>query len=244
MDLLARVEALSGRPVEFRPDSNLSLRATLQMARHGAPAHLLRYRPSNEPLDYWTSYQAGYALRLFGLRPSERMDLSATGAAESQVETLLRTGQPLVEADLAILPRFTQLTAHWALMSLRSFPVGLRIDEWLASEYRELRELQLAGIDAIQRENVQLLSRGSGNLLVPTTLLGMVAACALGADRIRGTESYAIPYRAAGVLDHGRELLALFDAIPAGPAYDCELTDAWASVTGMRDWYRWIPYEI
>ena len=52
MGILQRVETLSGRPVEFKPDSSLTLRATLQLARNGAPAHVLRYRPSNEPLDY------------------------------------------------------------------------------------------------------------------------------------------------------------------------------------------------
>lgn len=53
MGILDRVEALSGRPVEFQPDSSLALRATLQMARNGAATHVLRYRPSNDPIDYW-----------------------------------------------------------------------------------------------------------------------------------------------------------------------------------------------
>ena len=244
LELLKRVEALSGRPIEFRPDSSLSLRATLQMARHGAPAHLLRYRATNEPLDYWVAYQAGYALRLFELPADERMDLRGTGEAERQVDALLRTGQPLDDADREALPRYKQIVAHWALMNLRSFPLGLRIDQWLTSEHPELRELQLAGIDAIQQENLQVLSRRLGNLSVPTTLLGPVAACALVADRIRRTESYAIPYRAAGVLDHGRELLAIFDDTPADAAHDRQLIDAWGKATGTQDWYSWIPYEL
>ena len=109
LELLKRVEALSGRPIEFRPDSSLSLRATLQMARHGAPAHLLRYRATNEPLDYWVAYQAGYALRLFELPADERMDLRGTGEAERQVEALLRAGQPLDAADREALPRYMQI---------------------------------------------------------------------------------------------------------------------------------------
>lgn len=244
MGILSRVEALSGRPVEFCPDSSLALRATLQMARHGAPAHVLRYRATNEPLDYWVAYQAGYALRMFALPAADRFDLRGTDEAERQVEALLSTGQPLDEADRMVLPRYKQIVAKWALMNLRSFPIGLRIDQELASEHPELHELQLAGIDAIQQENLQVLSRRLGSLAVPTTLLGPVAACALVADRIRGTESYAIPYRAAGVLDHGRELLAIFDATPADAAHDRQLIDAWGKATGMQDWYSWIPYEL
>jgi hypothetical protein len=52
MGMLQTIETLSGRPVEFKPESSLSLRATLQLARNGTPAHVLRYRPSNDPLDY------------------------------------------------------------------------------------------------------------------------------------------------------------------------------------------------
>jgi hypothetical protein len=44
MGMLQTIETLSGRPVEFKPDSSLSLRATLQLARNGAHAHMLRYR--------------------------------------------------------------------------------------------------------------------------------------------------------------------------------------------------------
>ena len=51
------------------------------------------------------AYQAGYALRLFELPTDERMDLRGTGEAERQVETLLRTGQPLDAADREALPR-------------------------------------------------------------------------------------------------------------------------------------------
>ena len=50
--MLQRIEALSGRPVEFKPDAALTLRATLQLARNGAASHVLRYRPTSEPLPY------------------------------------------------------------------------------------------------------------------------------------------------------------------------------------------------
>ena len=84
MGIVQRIETLSGRPVEFKPDSALTLRATLQLARSGAPAHVLRYRPTNEPLDYWVAYQAGYLLRLLELPPAERFDFAGTGIAPGQ----------------------------------------------------------------------------------------------------------------------------------------------------------------
>ncbi len=241
--ILERVEALSGRPIEFKPDSSLTLRATLQIARNGAPAHVLRYRPSNEPLDYWVAYQAGYALRLFVLPTGQRFDFAGTGAAAGEVETLMRTGQPLTEGDKATLPQFAQMTAHWALLNLRSFAIGIRIDQWLADEHPELGDLQVAGMDYLQQDSLQLLSKRFGSLSVPVTLLAPVAACALYADRLLGKSVYAIPYRAAGVLDGGQQLLDILDSLPADPSFDRKLVDSWAAAVGMTGWFAWIPYK-
>ncbi|WP_144264436.1 hypothetical protein [Polaromonas sp. C04] len=244
MEILKRVETLSGCPVEFKPDSSLSLRATLQMAREGAPAHVLRYRPSNDPIDYWVAYQAGYALRLFDLPPNERFNFTGTGEGAEQVEALLATGQPLSEADKAVLPEFAKVTLQWALLNLRSYAIGMRIDQWIAREHPSLREMQVAGVDSLQQENLQLLSKRVGRLSVPVPLLAPVAACALFADRLLGTSVYAIPYRAAGALEPGTELLRISDTIGSDRRNDRELVDAWASSIGMTGWYTWTPYKL
>ena len=243
MGILQRVETLSGRPVEFKPDSSLTLRATLQLARNGAPTHVLHYRPSNEPLDYWVAYQAGFLLRLLELPPDERFDFAATGAATGQVEELLTTGQPLNAGDKACAPQFAQMTAHWAMLNLRSYAIGMRIDQWLASDFPELRELQAAGVDAMQQENLLLLSKRIGSLSIPVPLLAPVAAYALFADRLLGRAGHAIPYRAAGVLDLGAELLAISDSASPDAVHDRDLVDAWAAAIGMTGWYAWIPYK-
>jgi hypothetical protein len=243
LGMLQRIEALSGRPVEFKPDSSLTLRATLQLARNGAPSHVLRYRPTNEPLDYWVAYQAGYLLRLLELPPAERFDFAGTGTAPSQVEELLSTGQPQADGDRSTLEQFAEMTAHWALLNLRSYAIGMRIDQWLAEDHPELRSLQSAGIDSMQQENLQLLSRRMGRMSIPVPLLGPVAAYALFSDRLLGQTSYAIPYRAAGDLELGAELLAILDKLPVEPARDRDLVDAWAAAIGMTGWYAWIPYK-
>jgi hypothetical protein len=50
--VLRQVEDLSGKPVEFVADDELPVMATMQIARRGAPCHLLRYRPGVGPIDY------------------------------------------------------------------------------------------------------------------------------------------------------------------------------------------------
>jgi hypothetical protein len=77
MGILSRVESLSGRPVEFKPDSSLTLRATLQTGQKRGSGPRAALPPTNEPLDYWVAYQAGYLLRLLELPADERFDLPA-----------------------------------------------------------------------------------------------------------------------------------------------------------------------
>ena len=243
MCILERVQALSGRPVEFQPDSSLKVRATLQMARNGAPSHVLRYRPSNDPIDYWVAYQAGYALRLFSLPPDQRFDFVGTGRGEAQLNSLLTVGQPLTDTDRANLPRFAEVTLHWALLNLRSFAIGMRVDQWIADAYPVLHSNQAAGMDELQQENLRVISYRVGNLSIPVPLLAPVAAYAKFADRLRGTAVYSIPYRAAGVLGAGAELLEISDSLESGPASDCALVDAWAAAIGMTGWFAWQPYR-
>jgi hypothetical protein len=156
---------------------------------------------------------------------------------------LLATGQPLTDGDRSTLAQYAQMTAHWALMNLRSYAIGMRIDQCLADEHPDLQALQADGIHAMQQENLKLLSKRLGTQSIPVPLLAPVAAYALLADRLLGKTGYAISYRAAGVLDLGAELLPINDATPDDAGHDRQLVDAWAQAIGMSGWYAWIPYK-
>ncbi len=242
--ILERVEEITGKSIQFLRDDNLKLLSTIQMARNGADYHVLRYRPSNDPIDYFVAFQAGFILRLFENEPTRRFDFGPTEVASKQVEILLSAGQALGSADRQMLPQFANFVSQWALLNLRSLPIGMRIDRWIATEYPELKELQKSGIAIQQQQNIDVLAYKIGKLTVPVSLLGANAAYALFADRITGTESFSIPYEAAGLLNHGRELLQVWDEIPSDAINDCQLVDSWASKLGMNDWYAWIPYKL
>ena len=241
--ILKRVEEQTGKSIQFLRDEKLSLLATLQMARNGADFHVLRYRPSNEPLDYMVAFQAGFVLRLFDNEPGQRFDFAPSPTAGQYVEPLLAAGQALGATDKKALPEFAKFVAKWALMNLRSLPIGMRIDRWIATEYPELKELQLTSIGLQQQQNVDLLSYRLGKLTIPTPLMGAIAAYAVFADRMADVGTFAIPYEAAGVLGQGRELLSVWDELPADAKRDCQLVDSWAAKIGMSNWYTWIPYR-
>ncbi|MCW5640972.1 MAG: DUF1772 domain-containing protein [Rhodoferax sp.] len=224
-------------------DEGLTLLATLQMARNGAEFHVLRYQPTNEPLDYVIAYQAGFLLRLFENLPNRRFDFCPSPEAGRRVEPIIATAQALAPSDKEMLPEFSKFVAQWALMNLRSLPIGMRIDQWIASDYPELRELQEASIARQQQQNADLLSFRRGKLTIPIPLMGSIAAYALFAERLSGQGAYTVPYGAAGVLTQGEQLMALWDSVPADAQHDCELVDRWAAAAGLTGWYNWVPYR-
>jgi hypothetical protein len=242
-DILKRVEVETGKPVQFMRDEKLPLLATMQMARHGADFHVLRYQPTDEPLDYLVVYQAGFVLRLFANAPDQRFDFVPAGDAGRRVEPLVSASANLGDADRQMLPDFAKFVAQWALMNVRSYPIGMRIDQWIATELPELRELQSASLAEQQQQNAGLLSFKRGRLTIPMALMGSVAAYALFVDRLAGGGTYAVPYEASGLLTRAEELLAVWDSVSSEPAHDRVLVDRWAAADGLAGWYTWTPYR-
>lgn len=241
--ILERVEEKTGKSIQFLRDDKLSVLSTLQMARNGAEFHILRYKPSDEPLDYFVAFQAGFVLRLFDNEPDMRFDFSPNPQASKQIGVLASAGQSLSPQDLKAVPEFSKAVAQWALMNLRSLPIGMRIDRWIATQYPELKDLQKTGIAVQQQQNMDVLAYRMGKLTVPTTLLGPNAAYALFADRLLGSESFRIPYEAMGLLAHGKELMHIWDETSPDATHDCQLVDRWANACGMTDWYDWLLYS-
>jgi hypothetical protein len=244
--VLREVETLSGKPVEFVADDELPVMATMQIARRGAPCHLLRYRPGGGPLDYLVVHQAGYVLRLFANEPSQRFDFSAEPKASLGVEAMIAAGREPDDDDRSLLPGFAAAVSRWALMTLRSMPVSMRVDAWIATGMPELAAMQREGIARQLQENLDVLGQRVGRLAVPPQLLALNAAYALFADRLAGSSTAAIPYEAAGLLEGGARLLDVWDDTPADPAHDRELVDRWAQAIGIGagegGWYRWAPF--
>ena len=91
--ILKKVEDLSGKSIQFMRDDSLQLLSTLQIARNGAEFHVLRYQPSDKPIDYLVAYQAGFALRMFENPPEQRFDFVSTDEAATGASELIKTGQ-------------------------------------------------------------------------------------------------------------------------------------------------------
>lgn len=241
--LIERLESLSGRSVEFVRRDDLPVLATLQIARDGATVHFLHYRPDKGPIDYLVCQQVGIVIRFFQLPDDERMDFSSDGRGAKVLVEMLSASSNLSKNDKEMLPPFAKMLNEWALMQIRSIPVGMRVDAWLHASFPALRELIAQGLAVQQQMNADILGKRVGNLAVPPIQLAPAAAYALFTDRLLGTSRYAIPFEAAGALSDGKSLVRLFDTIQDDPSHDRQLADAWAQHLGMVGWYEWTRYK-
>jgi hypothetical protein len=241
-NIVAQLELLSNRPVEFMRVDSLPVLASMKIARNGASYYILQYRPSNNPLDYYIAQLVGVVLRMFEQPASQRFDFSSDGSGEKILESNIKASANLSSKDMELLPMFVKSVHQWALMQLRSIPIGMRVDSWLFENFPNMRETIKNGLAEQQQMNAEMLGMQVGSLTPPSNQFAPATAYALFTDRLIGT-NYTIPFKAAGTLEDGTALLEIFDQMQHSSAYDIQLVSAWAKQLGMRDWYQWIPYQ-
>ena len=165
--IVDQVEQITERPIRFAEDAALAVIANLRIARSGAQEHVLTLRPGGESLDYVVAYQCGYVLRLYETPPDQRFDFAASPSdAADRMAPLLKA--MLASGDAAPdLPAVAERMSHWLLLTLRSLPVGLRIDRWIYDTYPALREQQAASLTRQQEENAGHIRWRAGKVRFP-----------------------------------------------------------------------------
>ncbi|MBK7780591.1 MAG: hypothetical protein IPJ58_07335 [Ardenticatenia bacterium] len=150
---------------------------------------------------------------------------------------------PLAGLPAAQLPAFADRLLMGLGMQLRSMPVELRINAWLAERFPELREVQAVMVRRQLQENARALdTRASVPGKVFRASIAMNAATALYWAGVLQDDALAAPYRQAGYLIDGRSLLKTWHTMDAAPEADRALIDAWATALNVRRWFQWLPY--
>jgi hypothetical protein len=248
--VIERVESVSGCAVVVSEDASLKTLSASRIARGENRIHAISFNPSavSEP-DYLICYQCGFILRLFAVPPAQRVDLASTAEGRQVVSRLLNA--PDGPGKKMKLPPETVEVLRDQLFDglmtqLRSIPVGFRVDSWIMREFPELAPLQREMVMRQVKDNLGALSPDLKKIApkkVYQTNVSMNAAFAEFWARRFSDPSFSLPYKAAGFLKTGQELLAFLDEIPDDPSADRELIDAWMERLSLHGWYQWVPYQ-
>jgi hypothetical protein len=241
-ELIAEAESASGRPVQVIYEAELPTSASVRFARDGASHHVVMVQPG-PAADYFIANQVGFITRLYALAPEARADFVVLATrADSAAADLVARQLPQWSADDAGARRAMRGIVDWVLLNVRSVPVGMRIDQRIFRDYPGLRDALLAGVQSQNDGNFGAITSLRQQLPgLPARHFAPAAAYAIFADRLLGGANLTLPYEAMGLLQPGRELMRHYDSIPANPASDRAVIDAWAADTGVADLYRWEP---
>jgi hypothetical protein len=241
--IIEEVERLTMRPVQIQEDPSLKVLASIQVARDDAPLHLVRYRPAGvTPPDYLIAYQCGFVIRLYEAPPEKRFDYGPSEDGHHKLNQLL--------ADAKYSPAVRGMGDHLLeglVTQMRSIAVGLRVDDWILASYPELRELQVAATRAQLDQNVRVIPLGAKGVLpakVWKANITMNAAFAAFWARKWTEPALTVPYKAAGLLDGGLDLLKILDTASADPAHDPDLVERWSIALGLKGWYSLQPHRL
>jgi hypothetical protein len=248
--VLRLVETRSDIPVHVEPDQNLpgTLLARVEMARGQPALHRVSYRPdSSARPDYLICHQAGFILRMFDTPPEKRFDFVASPEANAAVEQLVNAHPVAKTLPPEAVPRFCQILADGLLNHLRSIPVGMRVDRWLASEFPALADLQQASVLRQVQDSVQTL-RPEHRQTAPQKIYDATQAISAAyaifwASRLNKAQ-LSLPFKATGYFQAGQGLLSIWESTPDAPENDRIVVDAWADTLGVTGWYQWVPYSV
>jgi hypothetical protein len=231
---LHELEELGEAPVVLYEDARLPNLAKIQIASSGRPVHVLSYNPSAAPvLPYLVCFECGIAKRALLTPPDERFNVASTSETYSRIEKLVRQKKTIPPHAVST---YARMITDGLGTQLRSMPIGVRVDRALYRDHAELHEQQKAAAERSMKENVGCLQpsiRASAPELIVQASAAMNAAFALTWSQLWGEDDHIVPYRLAGFLERGEELLDALDAIPESAAFDRELVVKWATLLSV-----------
>lgn len=253
--IITLTEAVSAKRVLVQETPSLPTFASVRIARHGAPAHVIQWRAiDGDPPDYLIAFQCGYVIRKFSAPADERYDIAPSATGREAVERLVREAgsterlPPPVTSEVhnidSAISTFSKQLLDGLIIHLLSIPIGLRIAEWLRTEYPDvipMQDRQVVREAAIhQQSNAPAVRR-----VVPKTIfdatLTISAAYAVFWSQLAAIDGLVEGY--APFLAEGRALVELTKSISSDPTADAQLVDGWANRLGLSGWYRWVPFR-
>jgi len=233
---------VTNRPVVVKEDKDLSVQAHVRIARGDDAMHLLRYSPGGETApDYCIVYQCGHVLRLYAAPPDKRFDIAVGPEGRQRMAELLQdTGIPSEARNMG------EMLLGGLITQLRSIPVGFRMEDWVAQYFPELAELQQRAVLAQLTQNLEAIKIAASGMFprkVGAANVSMNAAFAAYWSRKWNDPTLTVPYKAAGYLETGAKLLAIYDRTPDDPALDVQLVHDWAFELKLKGWYEAIPFR-
>ncbi len=243
--LVTRAADKTGYPVVLSEREGLGYDFLLRMAATDRPWHDLAFVP--EYPAFWLHFlvSASYkVLRLWPAPPEKRLvpaspaDRGLPPSEEAELRARFPELPHRVFRDLSVF------LYHGLVRQVTSMPLDLLVERALARDVPEHREEQQRYLvrqvrDVVPHFAPRIAAAAPPGVYAAST--GMNVALALEASLLTGAPLAPV-IRASGSYELGVRLDDLLrDATEHGHVGDRAITNSWAELLGVREWYEWVP---
>lgn len=247
-EIVQLVEQETGKDFEFVEKPDLSVSASVKIARSFMVQHIVAFKSGNlERLSHLIAHECGHILRYYSVPVDERIVPGTSkenyGKADYWIE---KTGRKkLSKLPTTAVPRLKEIWINGFIRLLTNLPVDYRIENWLYNDYPDLRKAQLSSLDADYSTALAGASKKIETITPDviynkTNLINCVFYTAL--DRSLGT-SYAKGFKRFCKGRTSEKLLAPLMNDDRGFEQDIETINEWASILNVSDWFKWGDFE-
>ncbi|HEU4341935.1 MAG TPA: hypothetical protein VFU31_10225 [Candidatus Binatia bacterium] len=245
LEIIERVKAVSGKEITFRPAPDQLVPATSKIARARMPQHIIKYQPKMvQRINHLTAHECGHILRTMEADPSIRVvPGSNAGTREVAVKEL---GNELSQLPQAMRNQMLDVWLGGLITQVTSLPTCVRIERWLHQEYPSLRDEQRLYLDEDVERTLQGLSK-KVERMTPKTIFrisnSITYAYLRGLEPVTGKDLRKHFSGRPSIIATGIQLYDAFGEEDTGYSGDIRVTNEWARILKITDWFAWIGFE-
>jgi len=247
-EIISLVEEKTGKNIGFIQNNNLQVEATVKIARKNMPQHIIYFKGEDtEILSHLIAHECGHILRILSVSEDKRLVPASNKKNEEYAFSRIKNDLPKFLSSLPneALNKFFNMLIDGLIRQLTNLPVDFRIENWLHTNYADLRVVQKKSLDKSLKLAIQGLSKEIKQM-VPYIIFEksnlMNYAYAKAIDDLLGTD-YASFYKDLPDLDLGEKLYSYLKEKDGGFLQDIKIINEWAGLLNLKEWFRWINFE-
>ena len=244
-EIIQRVKEVSGKDVIFRSAPDQLVPATSKIARIRMVSHVIKYQPQMvQRINHLTAHECGHILRTMAADASIR--IVPMSNAETKAIARRRLGNELAHLPEAFREQMLDIWLGGIITQITSLPACVWIERWIQRDYPALKDEQRLYLAEDVKRTVQGLSKKIERV-TPKTIFcisnSITYAYLRGLESVTGNDLRRRFSDWPSIIQTGIQLYEAFGEEDSGYAGDIRVTNEWAKLLNVSDWFGWIGFE-
>jgi hypothetical protein len=246
--IIELAEDQTGKGFEFIEKGNLTVSATVRMARQSMSHHIVVFKKENlERISHLIAHECGHIFRYFSVPKEHRLiPCSTRPAYEKAGRKIDAEGRAkLMKIPSQAIPQLKELWIQGLVRQLTNLPVDYRIEAWLYLDYPELRQVQRTSLNADYDQAIQSMAPEVHQItpdIIFNKSIFMNSAFYRALDLILGT-SYHKAFEEFSRSRTAEKLFAPLQEADHGFEQDMRIIRQWTNILNLSDWFSWTDFE-